>query len=371
MSRYVGISSEDYSRGGHSGSSGGSTYGTSNMTGFGSSSFGQGTTDSRPSYDSSYARGYDSNPKFENRESREAQSAPSAPKVQLSFFEQPKAAVPDQRATVVNEPRQVARPLAPPSLFEPPKVSQPPVKAAIQEERRPAAPVDIFAPPAVTKQQTAQVRAVPSPAIFQAPAPAPQSQSFIAEMPAFVTPAPAFTSPAPAFTSPPQQLFAAPGPAFVPQVFTSQPEMRPTPAPVFTNPTPTFPAYTSPPATFTSPPPVNYPATVLPQYTAPPKPVVPPTLTTPQAYSYPPQPKPTPQPDPRFRLHHNMDAYSGPTLGELKASPSLKEDFTDFHAAPGEQTKSQPVDLESMLVNLDNLRVETKKKDDPRHNIGF
>jgi hypothetical protein len=66
-----------------------------------------------------------------------------------------------------------------------------------------------------------------------------------------------------------------------------------------------------------------------------------------------------------------MDAYSGPTLGELKASPSLKEEFTEFHAAPGEQTKSQPADLESMLVNLDNLRVETKKKDDPRHNIGF
>lgn len=365
MSRYVGISADDYSRGGHSGSSGPSSYSSSNMTGFGNPNFNsQGQADSRPSYESNYSRGYDSNPKFESRESREA---PPAPKVQLGFFEQTRTTLPEPQKAAVNEPPKTAKPLAPPNLFEPPKATQQPVRSVAQE--RSAAPVDIFAPPAVTKQTTTQAKFTPQNEVFFPPAP---PQPLVTAMPAFTTPAPVFASPSPSFTSPPQQLFAAPGPAF------SSPQVAPTPV-IFASPAPVF---TSPPATFTPPLPVNFQSaspsvTVLPQYTAPSKPAnypsVPPTLVTPQPYSQvqPPQTKSAPQPDSRFRIHHNMDAYSGPTIGELKATPSLKEDFTEFHTAPGEQGKSQSADVASMLVNLDDLRVEPKKKDDPRHNIGF
>jgi len=345
MSRYVGISSDDYSRGGHSGSSAPSSHSSSNMPGFGNPNFSsQGQSDPRPSY----SRGYDSDPKFESRE--------TAPKIQLGFFEQTRTA-PEPQRVVLTDPPRTAKPLAPPNLFEPPKASP--------QAMRSTAPTDIFAPPTVTKQTTAQAKFAPPSEVFLAPAP---QQPLAAAMPAFTTPAPAFASPPQVFTSPPQQIFATPGPAFSsPQGFSTAPVIFASPAPVFS----------PPPAVFTPPLPVNFqpvspPPTVLPQYTVPAKPAyspsVPPSLVSPQSHSQA-YPKSTPQPDPRFRIHHNMDAYSGPTLGELKATPSLKEDFMEFHAAPGEQSK--PADVASMLVNLDDLRSEPKKKDDPRHNIGF
>ena len=312
MSRYVGISSDEYSRGGYSG---GPTTAPANITGFGNPNFNsKGQADSRPSAEASYARGYDSNPKYEARETSEPK-----PTIQLSFFEQRQAPAPEPTKPAAVEPHRPAKPLAPPSFFEPPKAIQQPVQSALLE-RKPEVPGNIFAPPVVTKQLPAQAK--------------PASEIFL----------PPVQSLSAAFPAPPQQVFVA---AFPPTQAT--PPVFPTPVQSF----PTFPQPTNP----------------TPQYSVPAQPVsyfpVPPTSTP----VYAPKPTPQPQPDPRFHIHHNMDAYSGPSLSDLKVTPGLKEEFTDFHTAPG--TQSKPADVESMLVNLDNLLVESKKKTDPRHNIGF
>lgn len=346
MSRYVGISAEEYSRGGSSTSAH-----SANITGFGNPNFSsRGQRDSRQSSESSYARGYDSDPKHEARETKEP-----APPLKLSFFEESKSAVSEPSKPGAVEPQKPAKPLTPPSFFEQPKVAQPPVRS-VQEERKPgAAPVDIFAPPVMAKQPAVQV------------APATQLFPNTAHMPSThtVTPAaPIFAPPPPAFIIPQQQVFTAT--SFVPShPISSTVPVNPVPVfpapnqtvlqPTFTAQFPAFPSQPAPPQYTTPVQPPTYPTSYNPTYPAQPKPAI--------------QAKPVVQPDPRFHFHHNMDAYSGPTLSELKVTPGLKEEFTEFHTAPGAQTK--PADPESMLVNLDNLLVESKKKTDPRYNIGF
>lgn len=78
------------------------------------------------------------------------------------------------------------------------------------------------------------------------------------------------------------------------------------------------------------------------------------------SHSAPPvQPQPEYHAPQTYKISHNMDAYNGPTISELKSCPTLHSDFTDFQSAV-EPPKAK--DWESSLVNLDDIGGESKPK---------
>jgi hypothetical protein len=89
-------------------------------------------------------------------------------------------------------------------------------------------------------------------------------------------------------------------------------------------------------------------------------------------YSQPTQPPQPPQPEssrPTYKISHNMDSYSGPTISDLKSCPTLHADeFTDFHSAASEPVQAK--DWESSLVDLDSLGQESKPKSKEQQPFG-
>lgn len=72
-------------------------------------------------------------------------------------------------------------------------------------------------------------------------------------------------------------------------------------------------------------------------------------------------------PQATLKIHHNMEASPVPTLSELKITPSLAQPAT---APPPPKRKSG--DLESFLIDLDNLKIEgSLDKRDNTHVEGF
>ena len=331
--RYVGISSDEYYTGGGRAAYASSTpsaYQPASETVSQRSGLGGGQASSQWTPNS---RGFES-PQY-NPTNRETQGG---------LFEPPRQA--QSAEGLFQPPRQ---PVQEYNIFDSKPQAQPQFKPQPVDPKPPTAPsTDIFSLPSKPKTD-----------LFSLPKPTPAHKDPPADLFTLPKPTPAqrdppadlFTIPKPtsAPKDPPSDLFSIPKsqpkPA-VPQVepIRSAPPPLSTPTPaVIANPTSNPSVISALDGLFTGQP-TNKPGMI---------------------------PKPGPYlraaPQSTIKIHHNMEASPVPTLSELKITPSLAQPAT---APPPPKRKSG--DLESFLVDLDNLKIEgALDKRDNTHVEGF
>ncbi len=315
--RYVGISSDEYYTGGgraaYASSSAPSAYQPAPETVSQRSGLGAGPASSQWNPNS---RGFES-PQY-TQATRETQGG---------LFEPPRQA--QGAEGLFQPPRQ---PVQEYNIFDPKPQAQPQFKPQPVDSKPPAAPsTDIFS-----------LSSKPKTDLFSLPKPTPAHKDPPSDLLTLPKPTPthkdppsdlfSIPKPTPAHKDPPSDLFSIPksqSKSAAPQVRSEPPPLStPTPA-VIAKPTSNPSVISALDGLFTAQP-ANKPGII---------------------------PKPGQYqgtvPHSTIKIHHNMEASPMPTLSELKITPSLAQPAT---APPPPKRKSG--DLESFLVDLDNLKIE-------------